>query len=117
MDLLLPVCYRGRNAHLSKPPPLLCGRGSVLNRLDVVLAVLQVVEMFITAIMSGNLHDRTFNFAVVRGLRIARLVRLLRSVRIMHALSEIRSVVLSMIISFRPLLGALLILAFIMFIF
>eukprot|EP00928_Gymnodinium_smaydae_P065646 TRINITY_DN4874_c1_g1_i3.p1 TRINITY_DN4874_c1_g1~~TRINITY_DN4874_c1_g1_i3.p1 ORF type:complete len:583 (+),score=58.03 TRINITY_DN4874_c1_g1_i3:167-1750(+) len=93
------------------------GPGRVLNSLDLGLAVLQSVEVMMTTILTGSVGDRAFNFAIMRALRLVRLIRLARIVRVFRLFADLRSTVLAIILCFRSLAGALVILFFVIYIF
>eukprot|EP00928_Gymnodinium_smaydae_P049868 TRINITY_DN3349_c0_g2_i3.p1 TRINITY_DN3349_c0_g2~~TRINITY_DN3349_c0_g2_i3.p1 ORF type:complete len:284 (+),score=26.96 TRINITY_DN3349_c0_g2_i3:264-1115(+) len=61
--------------------------------------------------------DRAFNFAIMRVLRLVRLIRLARVVRILRLFAELRSTVIAIVLCFRPLAGALVILVVVIYIF
>lgn len=95
----------------------LWGPERLLNRLDVCLAVSQVAEVAMTISVTGHVHERAFNFAIARGLRIARVIRLLRSVRLLQYFAEVRSIALAIVLCIRPLVGVLIFLMFLMYIY
>lgn len=95
----------------------LFGPGRLLNTLDLALVMCQVAELVVTVAVTDRLEERKFNFAVIRGLRLARLVRLLRSVRFFSSFAEIRGIALSIVVSVRPLCPACGFLLFMMYIF
>lgn len=95
----------------------LWGPEQLLNNLDLALAIFQAVEVAVTAAITGHFFNGWVPFALFRAFRIARLIRLVRSVRLMKAFAEVRSIALSILISFRPLMGAFAILIFLMYVF
>lgn len=68
---------------------------------DCVVVGMQIVEMFIDAVTTSDDGGRNMGF--MRLMRILRLVRVLRVVRIIRFLSELRTIVISILGSMRSL--------------
>jgi len=88
------------------------------NWFDTVIVCLQLVEE-LTSIFVGesqyNITEMSGNMNFVRVLRILRLVRIIRLVRLLRFISELRTMVCSIAISFRSLCWTLVLLLLLMF--
>jgi len=84
------------------------GLGWQMNIFDLSLVALQWLDVFVTA--SATDDSSSTNFNVMRIVRMVRLVRIVRSYRVLRMLGEVRAIVWSVGTSFKPLLGAMLVL-------
>jgi hypothetical protein len=84
---------------------------------DIVVVGLQLIEEFlaIAASLADNSDDEAFffNFSFLRVLRVMRLIRIIRLVRILRLITELRTLVMSIICSTRSLVWTM-VLMFIM---
>jgi len=72
------------------------------NYFDLMLVVAQYVEEIVTA-MAASSGLNSSKIKLVRMLRILRIVRVLRVVRVLHLISELRTIVSSIVGSFKSL--------------
>merc|ERR1719346_110501 len=72
------------------------------NYFDLFVVLAQLVEEVITLLASTSGVEMQ-NFRLLRVLRILRLVRILRVVRVLHLISELRTIVSSIMGSFKSL--------------
>jgi len=84
------------------------GVGWQMNIFDLSLVALQWLDVVVTA--SATDDSSSTNFNVMRIVRMVRLVRIVRSYRVLRMLGEVRAIVWSVGTSFKPLLGAMLVL-------
>eukprot|EP00929_Paragymnodinium_shiwhaense_P101879 TRINITY_DN65074_c0_g1_i1.p1 TRINITY_DN65074_c0_g1~~TRINITY_DN65074_c0_g1_i1.p1 ORF type:complete len:904 (-),score=230.33 TRINITY_DN65074_c0_g1_i1:130-2841(-) len=73
--------------------------GFMWNCLDTVLVIAQIAEIGISVISSSNPDGMRY----LRVLRILRVVRIFRVVRVFHLITELRTIVSSILGSFRSL--------------
>lgn len=84
------------------------GVGWQMNIFDLSLVALQWLDVIVTASATDDSSSTIFN--VMRIVRMVRLVRIVRSYRVLRMLGEVRAIVWSVGTSFKPLLGAMLVL-------
>ncbi|CAJ1373533.1 unnamed protein product [Effrenium voratum] len=95
----------------ANPSRFFTGTGWQMNVFDLVLVALQWLDVLLTALAADDQNQNTTNFNVMRVIRMVRLVRIVRSYRVLRMLGEVRAIVWSVGTSFKPLLGAMLVLA------
>eukprot|EP00929_Paragymnodinium_shiwhaense_P038641 TRINITY_DN2039_c0_g1_i3.p1 TRINITY_DN2039_c0_g1~~TRINITY_DN2039_c0_g1_i3.p1 ORF type:complete len:912 (+),score=215.56 TRINITY_DN2039_c0_g1_i3:157-2892(+) len=76
--------------------------GWLWNWFDFFVVAAQLVELFVELLATSANLDAG-NLRLLRVLRILRLVRILRVVRVLHLISELRTIVSSIVGSFRSL--------------
>jgi len=91
----------------AKPSRFFNGVGWQMNIFDLSLVALQWLDVLMTAMATDS---SSTNFNVMRIVRMVRLVRIVRSYKVLRMLGEVRAIVWSVGTSFKPLLGAVLVL-------
>lgn len=91
----------------AKPSRFFNGIGWQMNIFDLTLVALQWLDVLMTAMATDS---SSTNFNVMRIVRMVRLVRIVRSYKVLRMLGEVRAIVWSVGTSFKPLLGAVLVL-------
>merc|ERR1712228_732899 len=76
--------------------------GWMWNYFDFLIVSAQLLEVFFELVARSTSIDIS-NFRLLRVMRILRLVRILRVVRVLHLISELRTIVSSIVGSFRSL--------------
>lgn len=92
-----------------------CSEGWVWNYFDFFVVMAQLLEVFFELVARSSSIDAG-NFRVLRVLRILRLVRILRVVRVLHLISELRTIVSSIVGSFRSLVWVVVLLLLMIYI-
>eukprot|EP00927_Polykrikos_kofoidii_P074139 TRINITY_DN70107_c0_g1_i1.p1 TRINITY_DN70107_c0_g1~~TRINITY_DN70107_c0_g1_i1.p1 ORF type:complete len:628 (+),score=140.84 TRINITY_DN70107_c0_g1_i1:56-1939(+) len=89
--------------------------GVLSNYFDLLVVSAQMVEEFL-ALLSDQIGIGTENFRVLRVLRILRLVRVLRVMRVLRLISELRTIVSSILGSFKSLFWTMVLLLLMIYI-
>eukprot|EP00927_Polykrikos_kofoidii_P011868 TRINITY_DN15075_c0_g2_i1.p1 TRINITY_DN15075_c0_g2~~TRINITY_DN15075_c0_g2_i1.p1 ORF type:complete len:628 (-),score=123.42 TRINITY_DN15075_c0_g2_i1:647-2530(-) len=87
----------------------------VWNYFDLLIVFAQLLEEAI-ALLSSSIGINTKNLRVLRVLRILRLVRVLRVVRVLRLISELRTIVSSILGSFKSLFWTMVLLLLMIYI-
>jgi len=81
-----------------------CERKSLAwNYFDTVIVTAQVTEEVLTLVTTSTSDTKADQFQILRILRLLRIVRILRVVRVLHLISELRTIVSSIMGSFKSL--------------
>jgi len=82
------------------------GPGRVLNIWDVLLLVIQFFELSYSMIMAGTPED-SVNLSYLRILRVARAVRIFRSIKVLNHLDGVRICIMAVLSSIKPFLASI----------
>mmetsp|Transcript_53000 Transcript_53000/g.152699 ORF Transcript_53000/g.152699 Transcript_53000/m.152699 type:complete len:820 (+) Transcript_53000:66-2525(+) len=85
------------------------------NLLDLAVVILQVAEEIVTEVL-GGMSNIPGALSLIRLLRVFRLVRIVRVLRLLRYFSDLRTIVVSLTSSFKPLLSTMVLLALVVYI-
>jgi len=92
-------------------------RSLLWNYFDLMVVVAQAIEEILTLVASNSDRKELGSFRLLRVLRVLRLVRIFRVIRVLHLISELRTIVNSIVGSFKSLGWTVVLLFLIIYIF